>query len=380
MCDKVNKIKEILKQICKENPDKYKGLLDYLNDNIKTIEQCIDPLGDDNIKAVYQCLNDKGVLDMADNTIVVCYTKLREHIIQNHLVAYIKQWTEMEINIKDEQENQKTLKVIPPYVINHGTGFVEGNKGLRRYIKNTSETYADKHNHNDSNKNYDFYYYKDAHIGKSTPGVIKEILNPTNLTTEYIKNQKQLEKKIKEMNDPNKFLKDHGIGVDCSGFVSHTIQYVMGQFKVSFKDQNKTFGKYPAGAITLANHTRALADGGKIMNNARELTINNNLSLLKPGDIIVTPEHIKIIYGVGYDVKKEKYYYLAADSSTKIQKKTIVDPNNFNKILSIDTSEKMSGIKLEKHYTIESNVKYARPKFFDDYYKGLIKTTVNDHT
>ncbi len=122
MCYKENKLKDILKQICQENPDKYKMLLESLENNAKTIEPSIEPLEDKNIEAVYESVKDKGAfVEMTDTIISTGYlgntSKIQnqfDFVTEKDIKYAIEIGTGKIVNKEDKDPKKKYIEDLSP--------------------------------------------------------------------------------------------------------------------------------------------------------------------------------------------------------------------------------------------------------------------------
>ncbi len=322
------------------------------------------------------------------------------------LKEYIKQWTEMEVNVGDE-----IIKVRPPYVMNgdyykrqkngykvwktyeieiedrkkkevlcykigkNTAYFVTMNEHLKPRSKCNYEEWKKikeqlkKSRLNIQRIDFDYQSLKGEKVGKAHPETIKR----------YINEKYTGKKTVKGIEG---HLKNYAIGIDCSGFVSRAIATVMARAKFNQDDlQNKTLVFSKNNKIIITN-----AILGYIQKSTKE-TINktvlaagtdyNNegIKVLKPGDVITKTKgvgyHVAIIYEVGYDKDNEEWYYKTADASPIKSPKRIVDDEK----KQADSST--NGVRLIYHTSFKkgdkpfssSNYKIVRPYAFAQYFK-----------
>lgn len=214
--------------------------------------------------------------------------------------------------------------------------------------------------------------------GKSRPEVIKAFL------------EREGESLIRE--EPSRSLsnalKDYGIGVDCSGFVSRAIARVMTEIGTSDALKAETLG-YSKEPVLRANtsHLCSFHENSTKLTSKTGITLVNPDALL-PGDILYTKTldgfHIRIVLDV-FDPHDEVYEFITAEASAAIGKEKVLR----KKWIYKKGVDELSYIYLETPNMVPERIKewnkeyskstyhFGRPKAFSDYYAT---STVSSNT
>lgn len=166
--------------------------------------------------------------------------------------------------------------------------------------------------------------------------------------------------------DFNEFLHDFGVGVDCSGYVSRAIAFIMTNLMIDYDTQKATLNldANGLGLRTNTGHLESEKGGSKLLFTPSSTKFDNifNSEIIQPGDIMRNGEHIRIVYAVD----NERKAFSGHQSTSELRKGVKED---------VITSESEYKNYLPKGYTIKRPLAFYDKDKLKEYFVNMLLET-----
>lgn len=178
------------------------------------------------------------------------------------------------------------------------------------------------------------------------------------LNDEYKKRYPKKEYSFKE------FLHDFGLGVDCSGYVSRAIAFVMAKLMVDYEEQKTTLDLDSNGLGLRTNTKHLESDGGSSLllkcsdKSYEEFFVSGNI---QPGDIMRNGSHIRIAFSVNKEQRILIGHQSGSEERWGVREDAISNESGYKTYL--------------KGYTFRRPMVFADEKKLKAYFTNMLKET-----
>ena len=154
------------------------------------------------------------------------------------------------------------------------------------------------------------------------------------------------------------YLHDFSLGVDCSGYVSRALAFVMTNLMIEKEEQEKTLGALVKGDGLRTNTHFLEEDGAKELFKCAEQKFSDDLvKKIQPGDFARNGDHIKIISEVNTSSFTDHQSSSASSRVGVIE--TVTTSSNYNK-------------NYKKPYSFMRPIVFNDDKKLIEYFKNML--------
>lgn len=265
--------------------------------------------------------------------------------------------------IKTEKTEKETF-----YLVDNSEYFISYIKKIKA-IKDIKKIFNHKEDTNYKSNDYDYQLYKagDCDITQGKGAIERLNALSQKLLNEYNKLDNSSKAKLKESFNlfyPSEeylfknYLHDFSLGVDCSGYVSRALAFVMTNLMIEKEEQEKTLGALVKGDGLRTNTHFLEEDGAKELFKCAEQKFSDDLvKKIQPGDFARNGDHIKIISEVNTSSFTDHQSSSALSRVGVIE--TVTTSSNYNK-------------NYKKPYSFMRPIVFNDDKKLIEYFKNML--------
>ena len=265
--------------------------------------------------------------------------------------------------IKTEKTEKGTF-----YLVDNSDYFISYIKKIKA-IKDIKKIFNHKEDTNYKSNDYDYQLYKagDCDITQGKGAIERLNALSQKLLNEYNKLDNSSKAKLKESFNlfyPSEeylfknYLHDFSLGVDCSGYVSRALAFVMTNLMIEKEEQEKTLGALVKGDGLRTNTHFLEEDGAKELFKCAEQKFSDDLvKKIQPGDFARNGDHIKIISEVNTSSFTDHQSSSASSRVGVIE--TVTTSSNYNK-------------NYKKPYSFMRPIVFNDDKKLIEYFKNML--------